>query len=182
MEALHIGLELEGKYEINKILTLNFMFSKGNWKWMKNVNAMVINENDLSTKNLDLFVKGLKVGDAPQTMSNLGIRINITKDIYFITDAMYYTDLYANFNPEARTKSDDTAQSWKMPSFILFDLHAGYDFQIGKFPAGIKAHVFNLLNKAYYMEGQDGAKHDEATSTMFYGYGRVFNLALNMKF
>ncbi len=95
------------------------MFNKGNWSWMKNVNATLINENDLTTKKLDLYLKGLKVGDAPQTSTTLGLKVNLTKEFYLIADAMYYTDMYANFNPELRTNVNDNAQSWKMPSFML---------------------------------------------------------------
>jgi outer membrane receptor protein involved in Fe transport len=182
MEALHYGFELEGKVNLNSFLTINFMFNKGNWRWMKNVSATLINENDLTTKKLDLYIKNLKVGDAPQTSSTLGMKVNLTKEFYLIADAMYYTDMYANFNPELRTNVNDNSQSWKMPSFMLFDFHAGYDFNVGKFPASIKGHVFNLFNKAYFMEAQDGSKHDIATSTLFYGYGRTFNVALNFKF
>lgn len=182
MSATHMGIEIEGKINLSEMFALNFAFNKGDWKWTNDVSATVINENDLSVKQFNLYLKNIKVGDAPQTSGNLGLRVNFTKDLYFIADALYYADMYANFNPEARTKEDDRSQSWKMPDFMLFDLHAGYHFKIGNNDATLKGHIFNLLDKAYFMEAQDGAKHDRATSTVFYGYGRIFNLGLQVKF
>ncbi len=182
MSATHMGIELEGKWNISQIFALNFGFNKGDWKWTSDVSATVINENDLSTKQFNLYLKNIKVGDAPQTTGTLGLRMNFSKDLYIIADALYYADMYANFNPESRTKENDRSQSWKMPDFMLFDLHAGYHFNIGKNQATLKGHIFNLLDKAYFMEAQDGSKHDRATSTVFYGYGRIFNLGLNVKF
>lgn len=182
MSATHMGIELEGKIHLSKMLILNLGFNKGDWKWTNDVSATVINENDLSTKQFNLYLKNIKVGDAPQTSSNLGLRVNFTKDLYLIADALYYTDMYANFNPETRTNENDRSQSWKMPDFMLFDLHAGYHFKIGNNDATLKGHIFNVLDKAYFMEAQDGSKHDRATSTVFYGYGRVFNIGLNIKF
>ncbi len=182
MAATHMGIELEGKVNLSQMFVLNFAFSKGDWKWTNDVSASVINENDLSVKQFNLYLKNIKVGDAPQTSGNLGLRVNFTKDLYLIADGSYYADMYSNFNPETRTKEDDRSQSWKMPDFLLFDLHAGYHFKIGNNDATLKGHIFNVLDKVYFMEAQDGAKHDRVTSTVFYGYGRVFNMGLNIKF
>ena len=182
MAATHMGIELDGKIRPFDKITLNYMFHAGDWKWTNDVSATVINENDLSTKQFNLYLKNIKVGDSPQTTGSLGFQYNFTKDLYLGINSIYYANMYANFNPETRTKETDRNQSWKMPDFMLFDLHAGYYFNVDKLPASIKFHVFNLLDKAYFMEAQDGLNHDRATSTMFYGYGRVFNVSLNLSF
>ena len=182
MGATHMGIELDGKVNPIEKISITYMFHKGDWKWTNDVSATVINENDLSTKQFNLYLKNIKVGDSPQTTASLGLQYNFTKDLYLGVNSIYYADMYANFNPEARTNENDRNQSWKMPDFMLFDLHAGYSFSVDKLPASLRFHVFNLLDKAYFMEAQDGSKHDRATSTVFYGYGRVFNISLNLQF
>lgn len=181
LEATHMGVELEGRYKIIKPLTLNFMASVGDWKWTNDVEGIVQDEITLEQDTVNLFLDGINVGDAAQTTASLGLRFQPIPRFYFIADVSYYDRLYADFDPTNRVE-DTGEQPWEVPAFTLVDLHAGYLFKLGKLDAELRGHVNNVLDEEYIMEAQNGSENNEATSRVFYGFGRTFNIALEVKF
>jgi outer membrane cobalamin receptor len=184
--ARHYGIELEGVAKPMKWLQVTYMASVGDWRWKNDVTARIIDDFGREVKTTKLLIKDLYVGNSAQTTSALGLRFQITPQIYFIADYTYFARIYANFDPERRVaqegKPEDRKQSWQMPDYGIVDLHLGYDFKIAGMDATLKGDVFNLFNKKYVLEAQDGTNHDAASAQVFYGFGTYFNLGMQIKF
>jgi outer membrane receptor protein involved in Fe transport len=162
------------------------MASVGDWRWKNDVTAKIIDDFGREVKTTKLLIKDLYVGNSAQTTAALGLRFQITPQIYFIADYTYFARIYANFDPERRVaqegKPEDRKQSWQMPDYGIVDLHLGYDFKIAGMDATLKGDVFNLFNKKYVLEAQDGANHDANSALVFYGFGTYFNLGMQIRF
>jgi hypothetical protein len=183
VQALHTGIEADGQWQFHKWFTLSGMLSLGNWQWQNDVTAYIQNEATLAQDTLNLYIKGLNVGDAAQTTASLGLRFQPSSAFYLALDYGHYANLYAAFTPESRTREADAGkQAWALPAYNLLDLHAGYSFRIGSTDATFRLSCINLLNHAYIMEAQDGSTHDAQTGRVFYGFGRNLNFALQVRF
>jgi hypothetical protein len=183
VQALHTGIEVDGHWQPLQWLQVNGMLSLGNWTWQNNVTAYIQNEATLEQDTLNLFIKGLKVGDAAQTTASLGLRFQPGPGFYLAVDFSHYANLYAAFTPESRTAEADAGQqAWRLPAYNLVDAHAGYTFRVGATATTLRLSCTNLLNHAYIMEARDGTTHDAQTGRVFYGFGRNFNLSLQMRF
>ena len=184
--ARHYGIELEGLAKPVKFLQINFMASIGDWRWKNDVEAVIIDELGSEQVRRRLLIKDLHVGNAAQTTAALGLRFQLTPHFYIIADYTYFARLFANFDPETRVsvenKPDDRNQPWQVPDYGLVDLHLGYDFKISGLDATIRGDVFNLFNKKYILEAQDGAAHNAASARVFYGFGTYFNLSMQVRF
>ena len=193
-KQVHIGGELELSYKLFRNLSVNGIASIIDAKFKNDVTSVIAPEDEpTKTKTIVSYVDGLYVSDnrgnfpMQQFSFNVNYRVNLLSGLSAnITPVVkYYGENYAYFNPDSRTNSNDRTQSWQYPNYTLFDLHIGFDWLLNdsymkKISFGV--HVFNLAdNTDYIVEAQDGSKHDEATSTVFYGRGRWvnFNVAFN---
>ena len=75
----------------------------------------------------------------------------------------YNANHYAKFDPFSRTKAYfEGEQSWKTPSYSLFDLHFSYDIPVNivGFDVTLFAHVFNLLDELYVQDATDNSQYN----------------------
>jgi outer membrane cobalamin receptor len=185
LDALHMGLEMDLKYQITDKMTLTGMASLGDWEWISNGIGNGVNlddREDTTLETMTIFADGLKVGDAAQTTTALGLDYQIFDNLKLGMNYNYYANLYSYFKVSSRNNENDRAQAWKMPDYGLFDLNVKYDFKIGSLKSTLYANVFNVLNTEYLSDATDGEDHDWRTSYGYYGFGRTASMRLKIRF
>ncbi len=198
MNALHTGVELELAYQPMSLFRLDGAASLGNWTYTDDVSGTYKNYDNPTDPvvNYDFYVKGLKVGDAPQTQLALQASVfpmpGMTAQVVY----RYNARLYADFDPFSRTDSTDTAQSWETPAYSLVDFHFRYILP-WKF-AGVRmdvfAHVFNVFDEIYISDAVDEShynaisttvsgveKHSAQRAEVFLGPERYINFGFGIK-
>ena len=183
VNALHQGVEVDFNYRPSTKLTLTGMVSIGNWEWANDVLDIQVfdEENNPVGDPIDLYIEGLKVSDAAQTTAALGLNWEMMDKTYFSVDYNYFGNLYADFDPNDRTKENEP-QSWKAPDYSTFDASVRYGFDFGPFDATLTARMNNVFDTEYIADAQDGAVHDAATALVWYGFGRTFNFSAKLNF
>lgn len=178
LDATHMGVELAATIRPIEKLDIRIMGSIGDWRWNSAVNTTVI--NDLGeTNEIVINLEDVHVGNSAQTTAAIGVDYEILPKFKIGADYNYYDNLFANFDIEAK---EESADSWKMPSYQLIDFNARYNFKIGALNATLIGNVNNLLGTEYIADARDGSEHDAASALVWYGYGRTYSLSLKVNF
>lgn len=189
----HTGIEVAATYQPLSFLKFDLGSSFGNWEYTSDVNAIYTTyENGAPVENsFDLYIDGLKVGDAPQTQAYVSASLDLFQGLSIKADYRYYTDFYANFDALTRTDEGDRTQSWQIPSYGVIDLHCFYDLPLNTDEYSISAfvHVFNALNEMYIQDATDNSRfnafdndHDADDAEVFFGIPRNFNAGFTIRF
>jgi outer membrane receptor protein involved in Fe transport len=83
------------------------------------------------------------------------------------------------------TGANGGRESWKIPSYGLLSLHAGYTLKFDKSALIFKANVFNLLNTIYISDArnnQNGSGFNADDAGVFMGPGMTLNFSLGFEF
>jgi len=182
LDALHQGVEVDFAYNITNDLALTGMLSLGNWKWKNNASGDIMDEGGDIIETVDVYAKGLKVSDAAQTTWALGLKYNGLPKTSFYLDYNYAGDIYAEYDITRRNDETNTEDSWKLPSFNLFDLGMNHRFDIGPFDTTLNARINNIFNVEYVSDAYDGEDSTWQTATVYYGFGRTFSVGLKIRF
>ena len=182
LNALHEGIEAEVSYKVLKNFTLVATASIGNWKWQNDVSASIYNDNQVLVDSMMVYTKGLYVGDAPQTQLGLSAEYHTVDGFRFSADWVFYERLYANFDPANRNNPNDRIQPYRIPSYSLLDLYAGYDMAVKQFPVSLQLSCQNIFNKETIIRGDDGSGHNIETFSGFWSLGRTFNVSAKISF
>lgn len=195
----HMGLELSGSYQPNDLLKLTFGGSLGDWTFTDNVQATYTTYVNGAPRDtaLNLYIQGLKVGDAPQNQFFATASIEPISGFTLKADFRYYTKFYSAFDPLSRTDETDVdadgnpTQSWKVPNYGLVDLHIFYNVPVksGDYSLRLFAHVFNLTNELYIQDATDidrfnsfDGDHTADDAAVFFGLPRNFNAGFEIRF
>ncbi|MEA3450523.1 MAG: TonB-dependent receptor, partial [Bacteroidota bacterium] len=194
MDQLHRGYELEAHVRPAKFIGFGLIGSIGNWVYLNDVQGTYKDYagGTESDESYDFYVRGLKVGDAPQTQYAALIKLFPVKGLTIQIDGRYYTNYYADWDPFSRT-NDDGLQVWKVPAYTLLDGHISYDFKIAdKFGFTIFGHMFNILDAVYVQDATDNSRynaypygnssHDANSAEVFLGLPRSFNVGMRFNF
>jgi iron complex outermembrane receptor protein len=182
LNALHKGIEAEVSYKVLQNITIAATVSLGDWKWQNDVSASIYNDNQVLVDSMMVYTKGLNVGDAPQTQLGLSAEYHTVIGFRFSADWVFYDRLYANFDPVNRNNPDDQSQPYRIPSYSIIDLYAGYDMIVKQFPVSLQLSCQNIFNKQTIIRGDDGAGHDLETFSGFWSLGRTFNVSAKISF
>ena len=183
VNALHTGIEIELSYEPLPGLHIRGMGSFGDWQWQNNLTDINITDGGTVIGTVDLYVKGLKIGDAAQTTAAIGVDYELFPGFTLAGDYTYAGNIYAYFDPLGRQdESSEGVQPWEMPDFGLFDFGIIYNFPIVNFDATIIGRMNNAFDTEYISDASDGQDHDAASSFVFYGFGRTYSLGLKLRF
>ncbi len=192
------GLEIEGGYQPSRFIRFDAAASFGNWYYTKDVQFQ---QYDISTGESTvtsgsmLYLKGLKVGDAPQSQIAVGTTVFPTHGLSLTLQGRNYNRYWSDYLPENRTNASDRSQSWEIPHYSVFDLHVSYQLPIDseKFDVRVFAHVFNLFDKTYVSDATDessfeavstslAAPHSAQRAEVFLGAPRTFNAGATVSF
>lgn len=212
VDAIHQGIELDFSTGPLGWLDVTGMFSLGDWRWTGNSTGYFYDSGGQSVQSyglntvtgkmeiahasgaqaadharMSVDLNGVKVGGSAQTTAALGVKLKPMKGLYLGVDYLLYARNYAdwNFNPSdlALNGSKKYESPWKMPSAGVFDISGGYSFRAGGLDASVSANVFNLFNKEYMVDANDGRDHNRETAYgVFYGFGRTGSVKLRISF
>ncbi len=196
LDAVHQGIELDFAVQPNKWFRIDAAGSIGNWK---NTNDAQVNwssyDDTVQDSTFKVFTKDLKTGDAPQTQFAISGTVFPLKGLYLTLSMRHYADMYADWNVASRVDQDDRAQSWKTPSYNVFDLHVGYTLPTSpNYRIELFAHIFNLFNTLYIQDAVDNSQynafmgdnnnntHSAAAAEVYLGLPRWFNTGIQISF
>ena len=188
IDVVHNGIEVEGKYSLTNNFRLKGMLSIGDWRYTKDFEAELFDDNQQSIGTGTLYLKDSKVGDAAQFVAygeaeyRLG-RLNLDLGYRFVDG------LYADYSiTDSAFTQPDNDGAVKLPSYGLLDL--GATLQIAK-GLSFRANVNNLLDTVYIAESNSNI-HATSTSTtwngidvrnsVWFGFGRTWNASLKYRF
>lgn len=168
MSAVHMGVEFNVNYLINKKLSAEVFASFGDWRWTsaKSVNFFddqgrpiyYADSNGNITDSLltiEFDADGVYVGDAPQTQIGASLNYKFIKNAYVKGRFTYFAKHFSNFDPLQLQFEKKGRQSWQMPSYALVSLFAGYRFEFDNFDLDIIGIVDNVFDVRYIADGQN---------------------------
>lgn len=182
MDAIHYGGEVDLAYNFSKKISAEVMLSIGDWTW-NSTDSITI--PDLNNYTFAFDARGVHVGDAAQTMANIGLRWEAFKNFYVKVQYQFFDRYYANFSPFALQGANGGREAWKLPSYGLLNFFAGYKHRFGKVNTFINGTVTNALNSMYISDGTDnfyGQNFDASSASVMFGQGFRFNVALGIQF
>ena len=180
MNALHQGVELDFVYSVTDRLKVNGMLSIGDWQWKSNVATDVLDEEGTVIQSVEVFAKDLKVGDAAQTTFALGLNYRLADDSRVYVDYNFAGDMYSSYDVTNRGSSD-LPETWKVPSYGLFDLGVFHGFDLGPFNASLNGKINNVFNTEYVSDAND-IDGTASTALVYYGFGRTYSVGLKVNF
>ena len=159
MSAVHMGLELDGAYQITEGLILEGFVSLGDWRWDSSADSLILINQTTALPYIDpdsgepvaihYDASGVSVGDAPQTQIGGSVKWNFGKGLYLKPRYTLFSRHYAEFDPFSLRGENVGRQSWVIPTYGLLDVHAGYGFKIKESHVDIRVSVYNALNSDY---------------------------------
>ena len=197
MDALHKGIEMDFSYKILSNLGVEGLVSLGDWKWMSSDTVRFLDDNnnpitdDFGNEIIASFdADGVHVGDAAQTQFGFSVRYEPSYNSYVKFRSTYFDNYYADFDPLSLNGENAARESWKIPSYNLIDLHAGYKFKISqKTKMDIKLSILNLFDEIYISDAQNNDPYnasyqdfDAKSAGVFFGLGRRINLSAKFTF
>jgi len=189
MNALHKGIEFDFIYKINKQLDFQGLISIGDWKWnSKDTVYIYDNYNNLVQKRYFNAI-GVHVGNSAQTQFSGEIRYEPIEKLYLKVRGTYFDRYFAQFDPFTLT-DDSPDESWQIPSYLLFDIHAGYKFKAFKNNFQLRGSILNAFDEKYIataqnndqFNGQKFNTNDARSASVFMGIGRRYNVSIQWYF
>ncbi|NAW52013.1 TonB-dependent receptor plug domain-containing protein [Elizabethkingia argentiflava] len=168
LNEIHQGAEIDANYQITPFLSLNGMFSIGDWYYKGNARALLFNKDsnepvnypDSNSNEATLYLDKVKVGESAQTTAAIGLTLKPLKDLSFDTNWRSVNNLYAKLDPHSFMNPEYNAVgALKLPSFNLFDAGLSYKFNINeKQYFTMRANVYNVFDKIYIAESNTNTK------------------------
>ena len=192
IDVQHNGIELESTYRPTNNLKLTGMLSLGDWKYTKDFETTLFDENQEEIGTGVLYTEGAKVGDAAQVVGNLGVDYRVTRGVNVDLGMRYVDGLYADYSI---TGSDfftpDNQGALKLPSYNLVDLGVTTRFDLLGNNATFRVNVNNLFDTTYIAESNTNIHASETSDTwngidtrnsVWFGFGRTWNASLRYNF
>ena len=188
IDVTHNGIEIEGTYNLSGATKLRGMLSMGDWRYTKDFESELFDENQQSIGTGTLYTKDAKVGDAAQFVAFLGVDHRFGSNLRVDLDYRFVDGLYADYSiTDSAFTTPDNQGALQLPSYGLVDFGASYYF--GKW--SLRANINNLLDTTYIAESNSNI-HATAGSTtwegvdvrnsVWFGFGRTWNLSLRYQF
>jgi iron complex outermembrane recepter protein len=188
LAEVHQGVELKASYKITRNFQMNVNGSLGDWKYTKDAQAVIYDENkEISSKN-ELWLKNLRVANAPQFSlfaeaeyrwaHNFYIRLNYYRAEQIFTPL----GLYDFKNLAARS---DFKQA-QIPKYDLIGFSGNYLLKIRKFPElNLIFGGQNLLDTEYIEQSSTNIPEGSSGYTsnqVYYGTGRTWFVGMKVQF
>jgi iron complex outermembrane recepter protein len=199
LEQRHMGVELEGGWQPFDMLRFDASVSLNDWVYTDDVNGIYKPETRDTTFTYDIFVDGLRVGNAPQKQFAYQATVFPVTGAFVQLVGKTYLQHYADFNPFDRTDSRTPAEggdrgvpSWRAPDYSVLDLHAGYAIP-QTLTRGLQlqvfANMFNVFDSVYIMDALDNSSfnafdrdHDADDAEVFFGLPRRMTFGASLKY
>ena len=189
IDVVHNGIEVEAAWRRPGKLQISGMLSLGDWKYTKDFEATLFNENQQAVGTGILYTDGAKVGDAAQITALVSLekrfgRLNLDLDYRFVDG------LYADYSitDSAFTQADNPG-ALKLPSYSLVDFGGTYYFGTGW---SLRVNINNLFNTTYIAESNSNIHVSDSTqdtwngidteNSVWFGFGTTWNMSLKYRF
>ena len=191
IDVRHNGLEVEAKYRPTGYLQFKGMVSIGDWKYTKDFEAELFDDNQQSIGTGTLYLKDAKVGDAAQFVSYLEAdwRVN---NFNFDLGYRFVDNLYADYSiTDSEFTQPGNKGALKLPSYGLVDLGSTWKFKLFGNDTRLRLNINNLLDTVYIAESNtnihaaDGSPQWNGVDTrnsVWFGFGRTWNASLKYRF
>ncbi|MCF8256441.1 MAG: TonB-dependent receptor [Flavobacteriales bacterium] len=185
--AVHQGIELDAVYKTPYFFDVEGLVSIGDWTWQGATTAYFYAEqSDMPIDSIDFDATGVKVGDAAQLQVAGALKFYPLKNGYVKGQFTYFDWNYANFDATTLQGDNRRRQSWQMPAYYLFDIHAGYTINLKKADITLSASVLNVLDAFYISDADNNASgsqtFDATGASVFVGMGRRWTASVAVKF
>lgn len=153
---IHQGAEFDFIANINKHVSLNGMFSIGDWYYEGNAEGSLFTETNEpivtgTTPTTTLYLDKVKVGSSAQLTAAAGLNIKPVTGLSLDVNYRYVDNLYGNINPlNFQTQAGGAKGAVKLPAFWLMDLGVSYKLNLNaKQYFTLRANVYNLFDRTY---------------------------------
>jgi hypothetical protein len=186
--SVHQGIELDAVYKTPWFFDIEGLFSYGDWRWKGDALAFYYEEGiDTPVDSIDVAANGVHVGDAAQFQVAGSINVKPVEGVYVKGQFTYFDNNFSEFNPLDLQGENRNRDSWKMPSYYLLDIHAGWTIKLKKMDVSLRASVLNVLDAMFISDASNnaasGLQNFDATSAhVFMGMGRRWTATVGIKF
>ena len=198
IKEIHRGVEVDFNVKPAQFVTLNGMFSLGDWFFEGSPKASFVeDQSNTVIQEGTLALDGLKVGDAAQLTAALGADFKLTDWLNFDAQYRYADKLYSAFEPSSRlitaSKPTPSDPAVELPSYGLVDLGAGARFKLNDTQSfKLRLNVNNVFDKTYIAESRTNKAADanpannwngiNKANEVFFGFGRTWNASVSFLF
>lgn len=186
--SVHQGIEVDAVYKTPWFFDIEGLVSFGDWRWKGSAQAYYFEDGiDGPVDSVDVDVDGVHIGDAAQFQVAGSIKIKPVKGVYIKGQLTYFDNYFSNFNPLDLQGDNRGRDSWKVPSYYLLDLHAGWTIKLKKMDISLRASVLNVLDRTYISDADNNAvsgsqNFDAGSAEVFVGLGRRWTATVGVKF
>jgi len=192
LDARHMGVEAELTWRLSNIVSLSGAASLADWEYTDDVAGTFREDPGAPLVPYNLYVNGLKVGDAPMIQFMYGVSVFPTQGLFLQLLGRTYAKNYSQFDPLDRDDPDDRVQSWQAPGYSVFDAHLQFafpeSFRLGN-RTMLFVHVLNLFDNTFILDSIDNSAfnswdqdHDADDAEVFMGLGTRVNLGVQFNF
>lgn len=192
---LHSGVEIETQYLVSNKIRIGAYGSFGSWKfsgstpyqsrdyrsdgYFTNADLALYTDRDGNPLPANFFtgevdLDGVKIGNAPQLSFGLNALYHITPNFNVGLNWNIYDNLYEFVDVSDVVAQGSSYKVTKLDGYNVFDLTAGYTFDLGKNALELKGNVYNLLNSTFINQSD--------AFGYFYGNGTTYNVSLAYRF
>ena len=192
IDVQHNGIEVEGTYRPMDNLIIKGMLSLGDWRYTKDFESVLFDDNQNEIGNGILYTKGARVGDAAQTTAFFSADYKVAKALSLDLGVRFVDGLYADWGVvDSDFQNQDNAGALKLPAYSLVDLGATTRFDLFGNAASLRLNVNNLFNSLYIAEsntnihaqdGDDTWKGISTANSVWFGFGRTWNVTFRYNF
>ena len=194
VEQQHMGVELEVAFQPVSQVRFDGALSLGKWEYLDNVefDYRETQGSNIVTKQDTLYIKDLKVGDAPQSQMSYSLTLFPVEDLFIQATGKTFWAHYSGFDPLTRDdKADESAGTWRAPGYTVFDLHIRYTFVnvFDNVDVELFGSIFNLLDETYIEDSIDNSAynsydqdHDADDAEVYLGLPRSYNMGFKVNF
>ena len=192
IDVQHNGIELEATYFASNNLTVKTMLSLGDWRYTKDFESVLFDDNQNEIGTGTLYVAGARVGDAAQTTAVINADYKVGKKTSLDMNFRYVDGLYADWSVvDSDFKNENNNGALKLPSYNLIDMGVTTRFDLFGNNASFRFNVNNLLNTVYIAESNTNIHAAEGDPTwngvhtansVWFGFGRTWNATLRYNF
>jgi hypothetical protein len=190
IDVQHNGIEGEGTYYVSNKLKLRGMFSIGDWRYTKNFESSLFDDNQNLVGTGTLYLEDVKVGDAAQTTASLGVDYDLSNSISLDANYRFVDGLYADYSIEDFDTADNDG-ALKLPSYGLVDFGATARFTLLGMDSSFRVNINNVFDTVYIAESNTNIAADADSTTwngidvrnsVWFGFGTTWNASLRFNF
>ena len=188
LAEVHQGVELKASYKITRNFQMNVNGSLGDWKYAKDAQAVIYDENKEITSKNELWLKNLLIANAPQLSLFAEAEYRWAHNFYIRLNYYRAEQIYTSFGlydfKNISTRSD--FKQAKIPKYDLIGFSGNYLLKIRKFPElNLIFGGQNLLDTEYIEQSSTNIPEGDPKYTsnqVYYGTGRTWFVGLKVQF